>query len=157
VSVVVEEVRFDAPAARKLLAEWQDELAITIPGFSPVVGSSVEAPAFEPPEGVFLLASSDDVWLGCAGLRRLTEGVGEVKRLFVRPAARGQGVARALLEGLEQRAAGQGLEAIRLDTHGGEPSAVGLFRAAGYLPIADYNANPYAKHWFEKRLAGSCP
>jgi hypothetical protein len=51
----------------------------------------------------------------------------------------------------------QGLEAIRLDTHGGEPSAVGLFRAAGDLPIADYNANPYAKHWFEKRLAGSCP
>jgi hypothetical protein len=34
---------------------------------------------------------------------------------------------------------------------------VGLFRAAGYLPIADYNANPYAKYWFEKRLTGSCP
>lgn len=153
----MEEVRFDAPAARELLAEWQDELAVTIPGFSPAVGSSVEAPKFEPPEGVFLLASSGDAALGCGGMRRLTAEMGEIKRLFVRPAARGQGVARALLEGLEQRAADQGLKAIRLDTHGGEPSAVGLFRAAGYLPIDDYNANPYAKYWFEKRLTGSCP
>ena len=91
----------------KLLAEWQDELAVTIPGFSPVVGSSVEAPEFEPPEGVFLLASSDDAALGCGGMRRLTAEMGEIKRLFVRPAARGRGL-RALLEGLEQRAAGQG-------------------------------------------------
>ena len=67
--------------------------------------------------------------------------------------ARGRGVGRALLVALEERARSLGYTTIRLDTHGGEHAAVALFRSAGYRAIADYNGNPYARYWFEKRLA----
>jgi GNAT superfamily N-acetyltransferase len=150
--VVLEDVPFDAARVQALLAECNGEFAITIPGFSPAVGLTVDALDFQPPNGVFLLATLDEDPVGCGGLRLLTAQVGEIKRLFVRRLARGQGIARTLLGGLEDRARDRGFKAIRLDTHGGEPSAVGLFRAAGYQPIADYNGNPYARYWFEKRL-----
>jgi GNAT superfamily N-acetyltransferase len=112
----------------------------------------VEASDFTSPDGVFLLAVSDKTPVGCGGLRRLTRTTGEVKRVFVRPAARGHGVGRILLGGLEQRAREQGCRALRLDTDGGDPAALTLFRSSGYQPIPDYNGNPYARHWFEKRL-----
>ncbi len=44
------------------------------------------------------------------------------------------------------------MKELRLDTDGGEPAALALFRSAGYLPIADYNGNPYARYWFARRL-----
>jgi hypothetical protein len=41
---------------------------------------------------------------------------------------------------------------LPLDTDGGEPAALALFRSFGYRPIADYNSSPYARYWFEKQL-----
>jgi len=146
--VRLRDVSFDDPAVAQLLAEWNDEL-----GFWPKGGATVEASEFVWPEGIFVLAAFGESTVGCAGLRRLTPRVGEVKRLFVRPAARRQGVARALLAGLEERAAGLGFEELRLDTDGGVPAALALFRSVGFTPIDDYNGNPYARYWFAKRLA----
>jgi ribosomal protein S18 acetylase RimI-like enzyme len=147
-AVSVRDERFDGAIVQGLLAEWNDEL-----GFAPKGGSTVADGDFTPPDGVFLVAVCGGAPAGCAGLRRLDATTGEVKRLFVRRNTRGRGMGRALLDALEQRARAAGLRALRLDTDGGNAAALALFRSAGYEPIGDYNANPYARHWFEKRLA----
>jgi GNAT superfamily N-acetyltransferase len=116
-------------------------------GFVPKGGSIVKASDFTSPGGVFLVAVAGETVVGCGGLRRLTGTTGEVKRVFVRQAARGHGVGRTLLGGLEQRARERGFRELRLDTDGGEPAALALFRSAGYQPIADYNGNLYARYW----------
>jgi GNAT superfamily N-acetyltransferase len=83
-----------------------------------------------------------------AGLRRLSDTRGEVKRLFVRPPGRRRGVARALLSELERIAPELGYREVWLDTHADEPAA--LFRSAGYADIEPYNENSYARYWFSK-------
>lgn len=104
------------------------------------------------PRGVFLVALREDAPIGCGGLRRLGPGVGEIKRLFVSPPARGRGLARALLLALEQRAVRLGYKTLRLDTDGIHSAAAALFRSVGYQPIPDYNGNEYARYWFEREL-----
>lgn len=144
---------FDSPIVQRLIGEMNAERSARMPGFTPSGGSTVEPDDFELPDGVFLLATQGELDLGCAGLRRLSPGVGEIKRLFVSPAARGQGVARALMRALEDRARSLAYGTLRLDTDGGHPAAVALFHSHGFHAIADYNGNPYARYWFEKELA----
>jgi GNAT superfamily N-acetyltransferase len=144
---VIRHARFDDPIVQGILAEWDHEL-----GFAPKGGSTVEGTDFAPPNGAFLLATSGDAAVGCGGIRYLTPRSGEVKRLFVRRAARGRGHGRVLLDALEERALGLGFEELRLDTDGGNPAALALFRSAGFEPIPDYNGNPHARHWFAKPL-----
>jgi ribosomal protein S18 acetylase RimI-like enzyme len=71
----------------------------------------------------------------------------------VTPEARGTGLARALLSRLERAARHAGYETVRLDTGPQQHASVKLFRSSGYEPIEDYNGNPVAAYWFEKRLA----
>lgn len=61
-------------------------------------------------------------------------------------------MARALINQLEQLARDAGYDTVRLDTGGKQPASVALFTSSGYQPIADYNGNPVAAYWFEKRL-----
>jgi GNAT superfamily N-acetyltransferase len=91
--------------------------------------------------------------VGCAGLKRLDERTAEIKRIYVVPDARGAGVARALISGLEAAARDAGYDTIRLDTGAKQPASVALFTASGYEQISDYNGNPVAAYWFEKRIA----
>jgi GNAT superfamily N-acetyltransferase len=78
----------------------------------------------------------------------------EIKRMYVRPAGRGHGVARALLAALERAASDLGHRRVRLDTGPKQPDARHIYRTSGYREIADYNGNPLAAHWFEKDLDG---
>ena len=72
--------------------------------------------------------------------------------MYVVPDARGRGLARVLLEALEALARDLGYERVRLDTGVHQHAALKLYRGAGYLEIDDYNDNPYASYWAEKRL-----
>jgi GNAT superfamily N-acetyltransferase len=150
--VIVRDEPFASATSRQLIDAWRVEMSSRIRDFVPERASMARAADFEPPRGVFVVAWADETAVGCAGLRRLTDGVGEIKRVFVAPAARRRGVARALLTELEDRARTFGYETLRLDTDGGDPGALALFCALGYDPIEDYNANPYARHWFQKRI-----
>jgi GNAT superfamily N-acetyltransferase len=105
-------------------------------------------PELAPPGGAILVAWADGAPIGMAGLRRLSDTRGEVKRLFVRPPGRRRGVARALLSELERIAPELGYRELWLDTHADEPAA--LFRSAGYADIEPYNENSYARYWFSK-------
>ena len=108
---------------------------------------------FAPPGGAFLVGWRHGSPVCCGGLKRLPDGTAEIKRMFVVPAARGQGIARLLLGALEATAAGIGYEIVRLDTGPRQPHAQALYESAGYHPIANFNAHPTASYWGEKRLA----
>lgn len=89
--------------------------------------------------GVVLVARDDDgTALGCGALRPLADGVAEVKRMYVVPAARGRGVARAVLAALEDAARDRGWTTVRLETGPRQPEAIGLYTRAGYRPIAAF-------------------
>ncbi|RSD13777.1 GNAT family N-acetyltransferase [Amycolatopsis eburnea] len=92
---------------------------------------------------VFLVArDAAGAALGCGGLRLLGPGSGEVKRMYVEPAARGTGVATALLRALEDRAREFGIARLLLETGTGQPDAIRFYQREGYEPIEAYG--PYA-------------
>ena len=101
---------------------------------------------------ILILARSANKPVGCGVLRPLGPGVGEIKRMWVAPSARGTGLARRLLRALEAEAASRGFGAVRLDTNRALVEAFSLYRSAGYREIERYNDNPHADFWFEKRL-----
>ena len=105
-----------------------------------------------PPGGIFLLGWRDSVAVCCGGVKRLPDGACEIKRMYVAPAARSQGIARALLGALEDAARKLGYSIARLDTGAKQPHAQALYESAGYAPIGNFNANPVASFWGEKKL-----
>jgi GNAT superfamily N-acetyltransferase len=106
----------------------------------------------EPPHGVLLLARVDGEPAGLAGVRHLDTGVAEVKSMYVVPEHRGRGLGRLLLAEVEAIAAARGCTRTRLDTSDHLTDAIGLYRAAGYREVPDYNGNPKANLWFERPL-----
>lgn len=106
-----------------------------------------------PPAGVLLLIRVGGEPVGLGGVRHLDTEAAEVKTMYVLPAYRGRGIARALLAELERIAREHGCRAVRLDTSDYLTEAIGLYRTAGYREIADYNGNPKANLWFERVLA----
>jgi GNAT superfamily N-acetyltransferase len=107
---------------------------------------------FAQPHGTFLVGYDDGKPVCAGGLKRLDEQAAEIKRMYVAPAARRRGVARALLDALEDAARMRGYAVVRLDTGPKQASARQLYERAGYASVQDYNGNPYAAFWGEKRL-----
>jgi GNAT superfamily N-acetyltransferase len=143
----------DSAQAQRLITAMIDELAplygrIDVPG-----APSASPDDFRPPAGAFLLGEGDGAAVCAGGVKRLSQSCAEIKRMYVVPSARGQGVARALLGALERTAGELGYEIVRLDTGPRQPHALALYLACGYVPIADYNGNPFASFWGEKHLA----
>jgi GNAT superfamily N-acetyltransferase len=88
----------------------------------------------------------------CGGVKRLSADICEIKKMYVVPSARGQGVARRLLHALEGAAFDLGYDLARLDTGPKQLSARGLYEDEGYKRVEDFNGNPVAVFWGEKRL-----
>ena len=107
---------------------------------------------FRAPHGCILVARLFGEPVGCGALRLLEPGIGEIKRMWISPDARGMGLGRRLLVELERVAKRRRMHAIRLDTNASLAEALGLYRSAGYREIGRFNDNPYAQHWFEKAL-----
>ena len=105
------------------------------------------------PHGVFVIAGSEVGPLACAAAHFLDEERGEIKRMWVSPTARGQGLASRLLAHLEGLILDSGRRTVVLDTNRGLTEAVALYDRRGYQRIARYNDNPHAHHWFRKELA----
>ena len=105
-----------------------------------------------PPNGSFIVGYEDGVAICCGGLKRLDSESCELKRMYVIPEARGRGVARVLLEALEARARDLGYVIARLDTGPKQQGAQHLYESAGYAPIANFNGNPIATFFGERRL-----
>ena len=149
---LVEEL-YDGPAGEVLVRDYVAEIRAMYPDWTPDVPPRLTPEDVEPPAGRWLVAYRDGEPVGCAALKRLDPTTAEIKRVYVAPEARGRGVARALLVRLEQIARDAGYTTIRMDTGARQPASVALFGKVGYEQIPDYNGNPVAAYWFEKRLA----
>jgi GNAT superfamily N-acetyltransferase len=147
------------PVPAALLADYFAERAAGFPtpgGYRP---ATADPAAFAPPHGVFLVLEDDDgAPLGCGGLRTLPPAADgmrmEVKHLYTIPAARGRGLGRRLLDGLEATARDAGASTLVLDTNRSLEAAGRLYRSAGFVPVEPFNDNPNATDWFAKRLTG---
>ena len=104
------------------------------------------------PHGTYLVVHDDGRPVAGGGVKRLGDGLGEIKRMYVVPDARGRGHARRLLYALEDAARELGYTRVRLDTGRSQPGARALYESAGYDSIPDYNGNHAASFWGEKRL-----
>ena len=106
------------------------------------------------PETTFIVARLDGQPAGCGALRPLERGVGEIKRMYTTPWARGNGVALAVLAALEEQARRRGYSTLRLETGDRQLAALRLYERAGYQPIPCYGR--YAERsWsrcFEKNI-----
>ena len=162
-SVAFQTVDPTSPLARQAMAAYFAELDARFPGgFDAGSQSTKDAELLSAPSGAFVLArravSGDELTgpvLGCGGVQTIAGPditYGEIKRMWVSPDARGLGLGSRLLRHLEVVAAELGHEVVRLDTNDTLIEAIGLYRRAGYVEIERYNDNPYARHFFEKRL-----
>ena len=106
------------------------------------------------PDIRFFVARRGGEAVGCGALRVDPTGYGEVKRMFVHPAARGQKLGRAILERIEEEASREGLARMRLETGIHQAAALALYRRAGYAergPFGEYASDPLS-HFFEKAI-----
>jgi DNA-binding MarR family transcriptional regulator/GNAT superfamily N-acetyltransferase len=139
--------------ARHCLREYVSELGRRFDaGFDPALSISAELHELRPPAGVFLVATLRGETVGCGALKFHGDEPTELKRMWVADSVRGLGIGRRLLAELESRAAAAGARVVRLETNKSLVEAQHLYRSAGYEEVAAFNDEPYAHHWFEKRL-----
>lgn len=139
--------------ARYCLGEYYAELAQRFErGFDVTLSADPDAAMMIRPRGAFLVAFSDDMPVGCVGLKGTCAEYAEVKRLWVAPAARGLGLAWKLMERVEAIARELGVPALRLDTNRALPEAIAMYRKSGWTEIERFNDDPYPDFFFEKRM-----
>jgi DNA-binding MarR family transcriptional regulator len=141
------------PDARHCLDAYVAELDRRFPGgFDPARSISADAPELRPPAGVLLVATLNAEPVGCGALKFQPGAPTELKRMWVAESVRGLGVGRRLLAALERRAV-ERAPVVRFETNGALTEALALYRSTGYVEVAPFSDDPYAQHWFEKRLA----
>ena len=143
----------EEPTASELLAATRAELNDVYETFSRLDNPPLAPAELRAPGGAYVVGYEDERAVAGGGVRRLAEGVAEIKRMYVRPSARSRGVAAALLAALEDAARALGYTCARLDTGPKQPHTLRLYRSAGYSEVPPYNDNPFACFWGEKRLS----
>jgi len=142
----------EEPPASELLAAMRTELIGAYDNASRLDNPPLLPAELRAPTGAYYVGYEGPEAVAGGGLRRLGDGVAEIKRMYVRPEARSRGVAAALLRALEEAAGALGYTRTQLDTGPKQVTAQRLYRAAGYVEIPPYNDNPFACFWGEKRL-----
>jgi len=119
-------------AAADLKARYGSELDLT----------PAEAYEYDPPDGAFMVAWREGLPIGCAGWRSHggSEQIAELKRMYVDPAARGGGVASALIAAAEESAAAHGRTRMILECGSDQPAAAALYERCGYSRIENFGA-----------------
>ena len=146
-SVVIRDARIpdEIPVARALFEEYATALGVDL-CFQNFAQELAELPGdYAAPAGCLLLAIDGARLAGCAALRPLADAgsdAGEIKRLYVRPGARGSGVGRALAQAVIARARTIGYRELVLDTLATMNEARALYRSLGFRECPAYYENP---------------
>ncbi len=137
-------------AAYDIVSEYYDAVSVLVRDDRAVF----EREYFADGTGIWL-ATIDGEIVGCIGLHRLPnlENGAEIKRLYVRPDRRGQGIAEALLGALEAYAIEHGYESLYLDSKSDLMVAIRFYQRHGYSPCERYNDNPQATIFMSKLLS----
>lgn len=135
----------DLPRIRQLVREYVEWIALDL-AFQEIDAEIEGLPGeYSPPRGVLLVACPDDGEpVAMIALRPLDETTGEMKRLYVSPPARGQGLARALILRLLDEARALGYQEVRLDTLPMMGDAQALYATLGFVDIPPYYDTPIA-------------
>ena len=131
----------DGTAGRVLLAELDSDLDERYGDDETV---SVHPEEFLPPDGIFLVVRDGEEVLACGGYRRIAADTAEIKRMYVRPQARGKGLARLVLAQLEESASAAGYAQLWLETGLAQPEAMALYESSGYQRIAPFGQFAWA-------------
>jgi len=143
----------EEPASVYCLDEYSAELGRRFDdGWNQAISIAATPEQLRWPEGLFALATLHGAPVGCGALKFHRRRPAELKRMWVAPSARGLGLGRRLLTELEQLARDHGTRVLRLETNRKLTEAIALYRSAGYREVPRFNDEPYAHHWFEKRL-----
>ena len=132
--MIIREVSWDDPAGEALRIAQREELSVRYgredsePGPAPTAADVI----------LFLVAFEGDEAIGCGGLRPLDESHGEVKRMFVRPEHRGNGVSTAILRALETAARERDWQRLVLETGDRQPDAIRFYEREGYTRIPNF-------------------
>ncbi|MFD3404536.1 GNAT family N-acetyltransferase [Kribbella sp. NPDC058693] len=118
------------PAVRALVTAQQAELAAMYGEDQPLVALH--------PDIAFTLLTLDGTPVGCVGLQPVAPNLGEIKRMYVVPTARGWGLSRILLDAVESQARSTGLTRLRLETGTKQAEAIALYTNHGYQPTPPY-------------------
>jgi ribosomal protein S18 acetylase RimI-like enzyme len=139
----------DADEAWAIVQEYYDAVSVVVREDA----NTFLAAFFGAQSGIWLARTADDV-VGCVALRPLdaVPAAGEVKRLYVKPAARGRGIAELLLAALEEYAVAAGYQALYLDSKDDLEAAIHFYEKHGYTHCARYNDNPQATIFMRKLL-----
>jgi len=133
--IEIKEARFGEPDVQKLVSEALEELSQRYGGSGD--DTPIGLTDFDPPAGRFFVACDGAELIGCAGYRVHGEDA-ELKRMFTTRAARGRGVARAVLAAIENSARAEGLRRVILETGDRQPEAITLYESSGYVRIEDF-------------------
>jgi putative acetyltransferase len=130
--------------ARKLFLEYASSLGFDL-SFQKFDEEIARFPGeYSCPEGCILLALENGAVAGCAAMRKIVEGICEMKRLYVRPEFRGKGIGKALALEIVEEARRAGYDRMRLDTVPDMVEAIALYRLMGFKEIEPYRHNPMA-------------
>jgi putative acetyltransferase len=143
----------DMPIVRQLFLEYAESLGLSLcfQGFDQELANLPGK--YAPPTGAVLLVFQEDVPVGVVGLRPLEEGICELKRLYVKPAQRGQHLGRILAEAALVHAQQAGYRLMRLDTLSSMQEARQLYESLGFSVIpAYYDNSPCGSICLEKQL-----
>jgi GNAT superfamily N-acetyltransferase len=142
----------DIATIRELFTEYGRSLGIDLSfqGFESELASLPGA--YAPPEGALIIARQDAGACGCVALRKIDLRTCEMKRLYVRPGSRGEGVGAELVKRIIETARGLGYAAMRLDTLPSMKSAVSLYRSFGFTEIPAYIYNPIPGALFMEKM-----
>lgn len=151
--IAIEEADPRDDAARYCLGEYYSELGRRFEkGFDVSRSRDPEAADMMRPRGVFLLAMSDGLPIGCVGLKGTGGELAEIKRLWTCQTARGFGIGKRLMHAVETVARELSVKTLRLDTNSALSEALKLYRMSGWVEIDRFNEDPYPDLFFEKRL-----